>query len=186
MSHYGLDTDKAWALWRCTYRWTGQKEQELHSMELSLKRDPKRYAGKPFTCPEKGASVEVENPVTGEKYWLTVQEISHEEIDPSVFRNPSMEYPTHCMEMTYTMEPEIDNQYFTLQDSCESDQPRSTGHEGTAAMFGIIGGAHSIAAISNHSAKAAVSSMHFNTGFDVEWVPMFSLKTMEDIQVKVI
>ena len=186
MSHYSLDTDKAWTLWRCSYRWIGQKEQELHSMDLSLKRDSKRYAGKPFTCPEKGASVEVENPVTGEKYRLTVQEISHEEIDPSVFRNPSMEYPTHCMEMTYTMEPEIDNQYFTLQDSCESDQPRSTGHEGTAAMFGIIGGAHSIAAISNHSAKAAVSSMHFNTGFDVEWVPMFSLKTMEDIQVKVI
>lgn len=179
MSHYGLDTDKAWALWRCTYRWTGQKEQELHSMELSLKRDPKRYAGMPFTCPEKGASVEVENPVTGEKYWLTVQEISHEEIDPSVFRNPSMEYPTHCMEMTYSVEPDIDNQYFTLQDMREGDKPRSATPDSPIAMIAVIGGTN----VAKVGDKFAVSSMHFDTEFDVEWVPMFSVKEMEDIRI---
>ena len=183
IDHYGLNTDKAWVLYRSAYRWAEKKEAELLSVKLTLKRNLNRYAGQPFVCPKKGEAVEITSPLNGEKYLLTVHDIVREEIDPTVFRDADMEYPTHCLMMIYALEPDTAAARFDLQDNCEGDSPRSKTADGPCSATAFIGRAYSPKAIGNCSEKAACSALHFDEEFSVEWVPMFSVKPMRDIQI---
>lgn len=201
LSHYGLETDKAWVLWRCSYRWNTQKESKLDSMNLAMMREAKRIVGQSFSCPEEETSVEVANPISGETYRLNVHEITRSEIQRPAFHNSDLEYPTHYLMMTYTMEPDIANRFFSLRDCSHGDSPRQkhpdpNALEATmysAASVGIIGGADGPTALifgspqtnqENH--HAACSALHFDAVGEVEWSPVFQVKTVEDIQVTVL
>ena len=72
-----LDENKAWVLWRNSYRWE-EKEDTIESIEIRLNRDAKKYIGKSIGNPSQGAEVEIANPATGKKYKITVQEVSDE------------------------------------------------------------------------------------------------------------
>lgn len=184
MIHYGLDADKAWSLWRCSYRWIGKKERELQVMELSLKREKKKYIGESLGELHNGDFIDVTHPVSGQKYRINIQEITCEEIDPSVFRQPGMEFPTNYRMLRYTMDPEIDNHHFILQDGCEGDNPRPIVNYGPTVVVNTIKRAHSAEKISNAEAKTACSAMHFNKEFEVDWIPSFFVKAMDDLYIE--
>ena len=79
--------------------------------------------GAVFTAPATGESIALTNPVTGQTYILTVREREAHEIDHSHFHNDDMEYPTHCVGLTYTIFPEL--QDFYLRDCDKGDSPRA-------------------------------------------------------------
>ncbi len=187
MNHYDLDPDKIWVVWRCSYRWE-KREEQIGSLKIRFERQKKQYIGTPLGRLEKGAVIPIENPKTKETYILSVQELSDQEYDASVFRSPDMEYPTHFKALTYSMKPEIDNLSFTLRDFCEGDQPRqkSQNENGPMSMgVSFIGGAHSITGITSGTSKIACSAVHFEKDFEMNWVPIFSLKELEDIVIEV-
>lgn len=187
MKHYNLDENKAWVLCRRSYRWN-KKEEQIKTLEISFEREKKRYAVNPVGNLVKGGKAEVENPITGQKHTITALELSDEIYDKSIFNNPSIEYPTHFKTMTYSIEPEIDNDSFTIQDIFEGDSPRmrEQSADGPVAMaVTFIGGAHSVVGINLKNAKYACSSMHFDDDYEVNWMPVFFIKEQEDIVVKI-
>lgn len=187
MRHYNLDEDKAWVLWRCSYRWE-QKEEQLKSLEISFERDKKRCAVSPIGDLKKGDIVDIENPVTGQKHTVTVLEISDETYDDSIFNNPSMEYPTHFKAMAYSIEPEISGCSFAIQDAAEGDSPRMKEPctDGPAAIaVSIIGGARGLTGMNTKNVKSACSAMHFDDEYEVNWMPFFFIKEMDDIVVRI-
>ena len=187
MKHYNLDENKAWVLWRCSYRWN-QKEDQLKSLEISFERDKKRYAVSLIGNLERGATADIENPITGEKHTITALEISNETYDESIFNNPSMEYPTHFKAMAFSIEPDIDGLSFVIQDATEGDSPRlkEQSPDGPVAMaVSIIGGARGLTGINKKNVKSACSSMHFDDVFEVNWMPIFFIKELENVVVRI-
>lgn len=187
MKHYELDENKAWVLWRNSYKWE-EREETIESVEIRLNRDAKKYIGKSIGNPSQGAEVEIENPATGQKYKMTVQDVSDEEYDSSLFNNPNMEYPTYFKTMTYSIEPDIDSMSFTFQDACEADHPRMKEQDenGTVAMcVSVIGGNRGMVGINMRNTRAVCSSLHFEKEYEVEWVPIFLVKEMEDKVVSI-
>lgn len=187
MKHYDLDEDKAWVLWRCSYRWE-QKEEQLKTLAISFEREKKRYAVNPIGDLEKGCTADIENPLTGQKHTITVLELSNEICDASIFHNPDMEYPTHFKAMTYRIEPEMDRVSFVVQDAFESDSPRmkAQNSDGPIAMaVSFIGGARGLTGMHTKNVRSACSSMHFDDAYQVNWMPVFFMKELDDITVNV-
>ena len=187
MKHYDLDEEKAWILWRWVYRWD-KKEKEIKTLKFFLEREEKRCAGTPVGNLKKGEMVEIKNPITGFSHTITVQEVSYEEFDAWGVRVSDMEYPTHFTIMTYSITPEIDTVRFTFQDACEGDSPRMKEYheDGPAASaVSIIGGAHGVSGINTKNTRTACSSMHFEKTYDVNWMPVFYVKEMQDMQVEI-
>lgn len=184
MRHYELNRKNAWVLWRCSYRWE-QRETQIRTLEISLERERKRYAVSPIGALEMGDTVEIENPVTGQKFTLTASELTSETFDQSIFRNPSLDYPTHVTVLAYHMEPEPEGASFALQDANEGDAPRmrEQSEDGSSAVaFSVIGGVRNGLGMSH---QTACSSMHFDEDYEVNWMPVFFLKELEDIAVEV-
>ena len=108
-----------------------------------------------------------------------------------------MEYPSHYLAMSYSLEPDISGRGFMIQDCAEGDRPRQkkrTPNESApvafcdAAVIGVIGGADGpTAVIMGQSAPklhAACSSLHFEPVDEVEWRVIFSEKQKEDIEIE--
>lgn len=187
VKHYNLDENKAWVLWRCNYRWI-HKEEELKSLEISFEREKKRCAVSPIGNLERGATADIENPLTGQKHTITALEISNKVYDESVFNNPAMEYPTHFTAMSYRIEPDIEGLSFVIQDAAEGDSPRmkEQSPDGPAAVaVSIIGGARGLSGLNTKNAKSACSSMHFDDDYEVNWLPVFFIKELEDAVIRI-
>ena len=188
INHYNLDENKAWVLWRCNYRWH-QREEQIKILEISFEREKKRYAVSPIGNLEKGRKAVVKHPITGETYTVTALEVSNETYDESIFNNPALEYPTHFKAMSYSIEPEMEHNSFAIQDASEGDSPRrrERGVDGITSVsaISVFGGARSVAAINTKKAQTACSSMHFDSEFEPDWMPVFFIKELDDIAVRI-
>lgn len=123
------------------------------------------------------------DPVTGEKHTLTVLDVIDKEYDPTVFRNPGMEFPTHLQTIEYRLVPDVGRMEFSLYDMCEGDSPRAKedNHDGPVAMaVSILSGAQKGKESCEQGVRTACSAVHFDKNFEVNWVPVFQVKEMED------
>jgi len=200
LKHYGLDTDRAWSIHRCSYRWGEANATDIQSLTVRMERRRENIAGQHFKTPAVGESISLTHPLSGKIYTLTVHEVEQQELPKRAFRDPSMEYPSHYLAMSYSLEPDISGRGFMIQDCIEGDRPKQKKcdpNEFTpvafcdAAVIGIIGGADGPTAVtmgqSAPKLHAACSSLHFEPVADeVEWRMIVSEKRMEDVDVTLI
>ena len=200
MEHYGLDMNRAWSIHRWSYRWGETNGLDIQSLAVRMERQRENISGQHFKTPSVGESISLTHPLTGKLYTLTVHEVEQQELPERAFRDPNMEYPSHYLAMSYSLEPDISGRGLMIQDCAEGDRPRQKKREpnefapvafSSAAVIGVIGGADGPTAIimgqSAPKLHAACSSLHFEPVSDeVEWRMIVSEKLMEDVDVTVI
>ena len=200
LEHYGLDVNRAWAIYRWTYRWGEVNGLDIRSLSVRMERRRENIAGQHFTTPAVGESISLTHPLTGQAYALTVHEVEQQVLPEHAFHDPNMEYPRHFLAMSYSLEPDISGRGFMIQDCSEGDRPRQKKRDpnefgpianNDAAVIGVIGGADGpTAIIMGQSVKklhAACSSLHFEPVADeTEWRVIFSEKLMDDVDVTLI
>ena len=199
MEHYGLDDRLAWYIQRSCYRWGEVKDLDIQSLSVRMEREQDQIAGQHFTTPAVGENVSLVHPLTGQAYVLTIHEVEQQELPERAFRDPNMEFPSHYLAMSYSLEPDISGRGFMIQDCAEGDRPRQKKRDPnefapvafvSAAVIGVIGGTDGpTAIIAGQSAPklhAACSSLHFEPVDEVEWRVIFSEKLMPDIDVELI
>ena len=200
LEHYGLDMNRAWSIHRWTYRWGEANGMDIQSLTVRMERQRENIAGQHFKTPAVGESISLPHPLSGKIYTLTVHEVEQQELPERAFRDPNMEYPSHYLAMSYSLEPDISGRGLMIQDCAEGDRPRQKKRDpnefapvafSSAAVIGVIGGADGPTAIimgqSAPKLHAACSSLHFKPIADeVEWRVIFSEKLMEDVDVTLI
>lgn len=184
LSHYGLDAAKGWAFHRTSYRWENAAERELYAITVRMERQREDLPSQRFTTPAVGKSVTLTHPLTGDRYTLTVHEAEQQEVPEHLFSDPNMEYPNHLLAISYSLEPDITEWGFRLQDCADGDQPRRHGgQEGSATACGVDGPTAVVVGSHDPKLHAACSSLHFEPVEEVEWQAVFSEKLMEDIEI---
>ena len=200
MEHYGLDDRLAWAMHRTCYRWGEVKNFDVQSLSVRMERNRENIAGQHFKTPAVGESVSLTHPLSGKIYTLTVHEVERQELPDRAFRDTDMEYPSHYLAMSYSLEPDISGRGFMIQDCAEGERPRQKKRDTNefapvafcnAAVIGVIGGADGPTAVimgqSEPKLHAACSSLHFEPVADeVEWRLIVSEKLLDDVDVTLI
>lgn len=197
LEHYGLDVDKAWSIRRFAYSFEDLCQPEkrgLESLSIRMVRNPEKFTGQHFFTPAVGESVSLTHPLTGQVYMLTVHEVEQQELPEHLFRHPNMEYPTHLIAMRYSLEPDIHDRGFMIQDCAKSDRPQQKERDPNVAFsatsVGIIGGADGPTGIvlghNTATHHAVCSALHFEPVEEVEWRAVFSEKMMDDVDVELI
>ena len=150
MEHYGLDVSLAWYMQRSSYRWGEVNGLDIQSLTVRMERQRENIAGQHFQTPTVGESISLTHPMTGKIYTLTVHEVEQQELPERAFHDPNMEYPSHYLAMSYSLEPDISGRGFMIQDCTEGDRPRQKKRDPdefapvafcNAAVIGVIGGA---------------------------------------------
>ena len=195
LEHYGFDTARGWSVHRMSFPWTDKRPRSIKSLSLSLEREMDNIFGVVFKVPAAGESIALTNPVSGQEHILTVRESEAHEIDQSHFRNDDMDYPTHCVGLTYTIFPEL--QDFYLRDCDDGDSPRMKHPNPHGPVIGsAVGVIGMIKSDSNDAylhpdgtparARAFCSSLHFEPVKELELNIVFREKRVPDIEVQII
>lgn len=203
IEHYGLDEQKGWTFWREYFPWVTKTKPTIKSLSVSLKQHPSFVNGGRFTASGIGDSVPLVNPLTGDVHTLHVIDYNDCEADVSRFKDKDiMEYPTHYIAMSYTVQPECD---FSVNDCGQGDAPRMKsdkerealmaigGADGsmTVCSVGIIGGADGPSVIVSSGGKSvqkrmACSALYFEAPGKIEWRTLFRKKPAAGIDVSLI
>ena len=201
LEHYGLDENKAWAVHRWSYEWGKINILDIQSLAVRMERQTENIAGQHFATPAAGESITLMHPLTGQTYTLTVHEVEQQELPEHAFGDPNMEYPRNTLVMSYSLEPDIHDRGFMIQDCGEGDRPRKKTHTPNkhiyepesvayAGVIGVIGGADGPTSIlmGRNALKlhAACSELHFDPVDTVEWRAVFSEKLVDDVDVTLI
>jgi len=190
IGHYALDPQKGWIFMRCSFAMRNTAKHELKALSLSLREQPVTVYGARFTVSGKGDAVSFTNPVSGEAHTLRVVEYKEQEI--TMLRRKSEEaYPTHYIEMSYVIEPELPSDMFTVQDCNGGDRVISsdgrTDFVGT--MSAVIGGADgptvfTVSGKSGSGCPTVCSSLYRTAQKQIKWRMVFYKKAADDIEVE--
>lgn len=200
IDHYRLDPEKAWSLNRRSFKWTDDPIADISEIEIRMETRDAKIPGPRFETYEAGTNITFQHPITGNEHCLTVHELDHQELSQTHFRDESMEYPTHFVAMTYTIEPEIDRNRIMILDCADSDRARRRAdisqekeaiHFVSASSIGVIGGddgptAILVGNVVPRTLHAACSAVHFEKVDSVEWRIIFREKLKDDVQVKLL
>lgn len=198
LDHYGYDISKNWVIRRCTFPWEGRRDVDVQLLGLKLIRDPARIPGPHFHTSKSGESYLFENPVTGMQHKLTVREIENGSMKEELFHDETMEYPCHYSAMTYTVNPELTRQQFSVKACGEGDHPRpkpgmnrgqSTMVFGVPVVMYYADGQPEFYEEDGVklTPKSCASHFYFNPVTEpMEWRMVFREKRMEDIEVELI
>ena len=195
VEHYGLDPESGWAFFRVSLPWTDGRPRGIKSLNLTLEREMAEIPGATFKAPAAGESAALTNPVTGQEHILTVREREAHELDQNYFRVEDMEYPTHCVLLTYTIFPELRD--FYLHDRDNGDRPRARHPNphgpvstGAVGMIGMVRSddqtAYSHPDGTAAKTRAFCSSLHFEPVKELELNIVFREKRISDIEVRLI
>lgn len=133
VTHYGLDPDQCWQIFRCAFSW--EHVQPVETLSLTLEEESRWLPGETFQI-QPGEQMELTHPQTGERYTLTAWEQTPDTID-SPFPWEDVEFPTHLWKLVYTLEPPLED--FSLRDAQEGDPTRPKAPREGVAEGGVIG-----------------------------------------------
>ena len=196
LTHYELNPESGWMIWRCAYPWATKRRPELRSLSLTLSQDRVPVPGPHFRVHRPGDTVSFS--YGGAPHLLTVQEYEAQTMDWSRMPETGMEHPSHYVAMTYTVTPDLPDGVVSLADCDDGDRPRqapSAPGQPTASscamVLGIISGADGPTAIvcsprGQGRIRAACSSLRFEPVEEVEWRLVFHEKPFEDTAVTLI
>ncbi len=196
LDYYNLDRTSCWVIQRSCFPWVDGQPMEIVTMEVTMKHQPMFVPGETFETSATGEIHSFQNPTTGTTHTLTVQEFEAKEMALKFPGIENREYPSHHIEMTFTLEPELSQREFSITDSLQSDEPRlipghASEHNSMEAMaIGIIGGADGPTAIimgtpkSKGQLHAAVSRFCFKPFHTVRWQLSFKEKQIKEMTVE--
>lgn len=196
LQHYNLDPDCGWVILRQCYPWKTKRKPKIKTLSACLSKRPASIPGGRFSVQGTGDTFSFTHPITGQIHELTVQEYTQDTI--SDFPSNGLIYPKHCIKMTYTLSPDLENKALQISDCAPSDQPQfemlANNKEDSlhgAASIGIIGGADGPTSILLFSREephrhTAFSALHFEPVSTVQWRMTFHEKLQDDCTVKLI
>lgn len=186
MRHFGLDRSSGWSFMLMRFPWATKKKPVWHGCTLRLVRRAATVAGPKFVCQQVGQTMSFVHPQDGKEHQLTVMDWQQETIDPAVFGDPGMDYPTHMQVIQYTVEPPLPQDSLWLEDCCQGDAPRKKvqvsardpiadryglQEPGGEASVGVIGGAVAVVtAVGRGEVPVANSSLYFSPVEQVRWL----------------
>lgn len=186
IGHYDLDASYGWSVWRFAFPWETKCPPAITTLSITMEQQPVSFPGPHFHVAEPGDRFSFVHPATGCSHTLTVQEYEQQECPPEPCDTISkMEFPTHCMVMSYTITPDLPDSAFTIQDCAEGDPPRWKTRD-SLEQYGTILTLCVGAVASCEGFKAVCSSLHFEPTDDVTWCMIFHEKQLEDIVVELI
>lgn len=195
LDYYNLDASYCWMIQRSSYPWEDGKV-DITALEATMHHQPMFVPGMTFETRAAGETHTFENPVTGLRHTLTVQEYDMQEMGFDFPDGEDRKYPKNLITMTFTLEPDMPQTEFSLTDSQQSDTPRvirnQTSNVGAskAESIGIIGGADGPTAIilgtpeSKGNLHAAASGLQFEPFDCVRWQLSFREKQMKEMAVE--
>ena len=194
VTHYGLERNCGWAIWRVCCLWNGGKLKP-ETVELTMTAEKEAVDGGTFTA-EPGKTVPLTDPRTGLTHTLRVLSLTPETMDRSLLPPVGMEFPTEYVEMQYTLEPPLPVGDFALVDAAPGDEARACKVESgftaqESACIGIIGGADGPTAVfvsgkgdeAGEDVRAAYSSLHYKPVETVTWRARFMARPKEAVTV---
>lgn len=196
LDYYNLDQSSCWVIQRSSYPWEDGQIIDIAAMEVTMIHQPMFLPGTTFETSASGETHTFQNPVTGISHILTVHEYEKSEIECDFPDSKVREYPRHYIEMTFSLEPELQQSEFSLRDTKESDAPCVIPNQSTelrpsgAESIGIIGGADGPTAMilgmpdSKEHLHAAVSGFRFEPFDCVRWQISFREKKMKEMTIE--
>lgn len=185
LSHYCLDPAHGWLIICARFQWVGNPipMKDIKSIQIRMIADPVSVPGPQFTIKEEGEEFTFCWESTGICHTLKV--LSYRQIDlgnDSLTEDPDdpYEYPQQCVQMTYSLTPDLSDEVFSVEDSSCGDSPRSKedGREVCNAGMPAIFFDDGLEEDSNvHSASSA---LYFDPPEKVQWRMVFHEKIRED------
>jgi hypothetical protein len=211
LSHYGLNEQTPTLLCRAAFPWVTSKKPKLRSLQLCMSRRPVTLTGEAFTVSGEGERVTVLHPTSGVAHTLTVCDVQRSEM-PQSAATAQYKFPSHSVQMLYTLSPDLPDSEFSMRDVRRNDMPIKQSMredrvddfcsvavvnvpmrvESEAAAIGIIGGADGPVAMAVGRASeqppmhAANSALTFEAQDAVAWQPIFRVKACEDAVVQIV
>ena len=194
VEHYSLDTSYGWVICRDAFPWVSKRRPEIRTLSLIMEQQLVSVPSLHFTVKAPGDSFHFVHPANGTEYTLTVQELEQQTLQTNSFGSGRWIYPTHFVEMRYTLSPEA-SERITVSDCDDSDKPLeimpdhdsfAPSASSNAACIGIIGGADGPTAVvfgasSQGKLCTACSALHFEpVQHDIEWRITFHEKRFAD------
>ncbi len=196
--HYGLDQDSGWVIWRSAFPWQTKGKPSISSLSATIKHDRINISGSHFNVNVPGERIEFTNPITNILHTMTVQKYEQQEIPTNSFIDDNYDFPSHCIAMSYTISPDLDDESFSVRDCNSGDRPCRKHHNpmepqaiSDSFAIGIIGGASAPTAIpfSNSGQgklRAVCSALHFEPVERVDWRIVFHKNPCPDMTIKLL
>ena len=182
IKRYELDAEMGWSFWKSRFR-LEEPIDEIRSLELELIPERISIPGPYMTNVKAGERVEFVHPVTGKNHVLLVQSDEARTLTQEQFGNDDFEYPLHLRHLTFSLEPELSREEFTVCDCAEGDRPRKKNSAKKCCSSMAV----SIISVDRaNELHSAVSSLYFEPSDYVEWRMVFHINTKEKIKVKLI
>lgn len=193
---YGLDPAFSWNLCRMCFPYTAG--QELRSLSLTLREEPRPLPGPCFSTDGTQTDFVFTFPPDGTQHTLHIEEYRQETLDDT-FTDENWEYPRQFTEMIYTLTPDLDSSLFQLRDCSNGDPARrrlqpppsplaekygllpTASH---AAFVGVIGaGVSAVCTGESAPLHSACSAVYFTPPERVDWMLVYDQKGADDITV---
>ncbi len=178
MEHYGLNAEMGWIFWRAAYPWSTAKRPKLKTLSVSLEQNPRRIPGLKFTVSGAGDEIPFTDPITGENHTLKVLEYESKKADLTGLPTDEWEYPTYYTALSYSVEPSLPREAFSVRDRGRGDDPRSKKPQDGASTM-IIG----FVTDDDHP-QAICSHLRFEPPKQIEWQLVFFHKTAKDMEIE--
>ena len=180
--HYGLDPASVWWIGRFHFPWEQPvNARDLQTLVLTLQAEEKRIYGEERLILHTGDEAVFLHPVTGQTYRLTVLEIEAEELPVERMPDDGICYPRFGQSIRYQLTP--DDPAVFLEDSSPAEKIYKKNPDGS---LGDACGATSIFWGKQHRqpGRLANGHLHYTPVAEVAWMPVFEVKSKEDITVR--
>lgn len=173
LDYYGLSRENGYLLRRESFLRRG-KNPPIRSMELKLEAAPAAVPGQRFIAPPPGESISFLHPASGQVHTLKVLSLTREALDPNFLSN----HPCCYTRLTYTLDPQIPNDSFSIVD-CDA------GDEINPAVPAAPTGTFPAGKIPS-AGQFAVSSLRYTPADSITWRMIFRHKTRPDVSVRIL
>lgn len=171
VDYYGLDRFNAWQFFRLTAKWPNGKQCDIESLELTISvRQKEVQTGVEFETMDgcNQAVISFVNPIDGQEHKLCVEDTAWQEIPKETAERigrGDFIYPRQYMAMSYSVQPEISEEYnIQIRDCGYGDNPiwKEDKTPSGASSIALIGGIHG-------AKKSICSHMYFEKKKNVRW-----------------
>ncbi len=178
MEHYGLNAKMGWIISRMSYPWVTAKRPKLKTLSVSLEQRPQTVRGLRFTVQGAGDEIPFTDPITGENHTLKVLEYESKKADLTGLPTDEWEYPAYYTALSYSVEPDLPREAFSVRDVGQGDSPRSKKPQDCASSMGIL-----FVTDDDHP-EATCSHLRFEPPKRIEWQLVFFHKTAKDMEIE--
>lgn len=134
-------------------------------MVLCLEQELQPFVGPHFAAHSE-QNIDFVHPITGQTHTLTVLSCTPKHLPNSHFNDTNYKYPCHFQQLTYTLEPDLEEGSFPMRDCDLGDSPKLIDQESNEFLptscigVAIIGGVSGVTMISSAENKQLSKQVH--------------------------